>query len=208
MNYKSLSAPVDRWMWDYKVRRFIAQNFKDANIERNVIIKGPLTNLNLGEKANIHSGTVLHLGGMSWCEGKGFFEMGDNGVIGPNSTVFAVGSGGVRIGRNFDCGPGVGIFAARTDYEKGVGHHIFKPVIIGDNVIVYANAVISPGVTIGSGAVIAACSTVIRDVPANALVGGSPARIIRMLNRQPPSSVIGGRIPLIHSPAELLCLQE
>ena len=50
---------------------------------------------------------------------------------------------------------------------------------IGPDVWVGARCVILPGVTIGEGAVIAAGSVVTKDVPAGAVVGGVPARIIK-----------------------------
>ena len=53
------------------------------------------------------------------------------------------------------------------------------PVTIGNNVWIGANVTILPGVTIGDDAVIAAASVVTKDVPAKALVVGSPARVIR-----------------------------
>lgn len=53
-----------------------------------------------------------------------------------------------------------------------------EPVTIGDYVWVGARSVILRGVTIGDGAVVAAGSVVTSDVPAGALVGGVPARVI------------------------------
>jgi len=56
---------------------------------------------------------------------------------------------------------------------------ISGPITIGNHVWIGLNATILKGVSIGDGAVIAAGAVVTRDVPANALVGGVPARIIR-----------------------------
>jgi acetyltransferase-like isoleucine patch superfamily enzyme len=53
------------------------------------------------------------------------------------------------------------------------------PVRIGDHVWIGAEAMVLPGVTIGDGAVVAARAVVTKDVPAGALVGGNPARVIR-----------------------------
>ena len=51
--------------------------------------------------------------------------------------------------------------------------------VIGDQVDIGANAVIIGPITIGAGAVIGAGSVVVKDVAANAVVGGNPARVIR-----------------------------
>jgi len=53
------------------------------------------------------------------------------------------------------------------------------PIIIQDEVWIGANALILSGVTVNKGAVIAAGSVVTKDVPAFAIVGGNPAKIIR-----------------------------
>ena len=55
-----------------------------------------------------------------------------------------------------------------------------KPVTIGDNVLIGANAVVIEGVSVGNGAVVAAGTVVTRDVPENAVVAGVPARIVKM----------------------------
>jgi serine acetyltransferase len=59
--------------------------------------------------------------------------------------------------------------------------HIYKvkDVAIGENVWIGADVSIMPGVTIGEGAVIAACSCVSKDVPPLAVVGGNPIKIIK-----------------------------
>jgi acetyltransferase-like isoleucine patch superfamily enzyme len=55
------------------------------------------------------------------------------------------------------------------------------PVRIRRNVWIGRNAIVLPGVTIGDHAVVAAGSVVLRDVPARALVAGSPATVRREL---------------------------
>lgn len=53
------------------------------------------------------------------------------------------------------------------------------PVTIGDDVMLYSEVVVLPGVTIGDGAVVAVRAVVSDDVPPYAIVGGMPARVIR-----------------------------
>ena len=72
----------------------------------------------------------------------------------------------------------------RHIYERGHPRHIDlgdRPVRIEDDAWIAAGAIVLKGVTIGRGAVIAAGSVVTRDVPAQVIVAGNPARIIRTL---------------------------
>lgn len=56
----------------------------------------------------------------------------------------------------------------------------YAPIKIMNDVWIGANCIVTAGVTIGEGAVIAAGSVVTKDVPSNAIVGGVPAKIIKM----------------------------
>lgn len=92
----------------------------------------------------------------------------------------------IRIGDNCMLAPGVHIYTATHPLdatERNSGLEFGKPVVIGDNVWVGGRAVINPGVTIGDNAVIASGAVVVKDVPANAVVGGNPARVIKWLNQ-------------------------
>ncbi|RSD10755.1 sugar O-acetyltransferase [Amycolatopsis eburnea] len=56
-----------------------------------------------------------------------------------------------------------------------------KPITIGDNVWLGAGSIVGPGVTIGENAVIGANSVVMKDIPANVVAVGAPARVIRTI---------------------------
>ena len=58
------------------------------------------------------------------------------------------------------------------------------PIHIGKRVWIGSNATVLPGVTIGNGAVVAAGAVVTKDVPANALVGGVPAKVIHYIHEE------------------------
>lgn len=94
-------------------------------------------------------------------------------------------AGPIVIGRNCQIGPKTCIYAISHPLEaeervKGIG--IPLPVRIGDNVWIGGGVTILPGVTIGEGAVIGAGSVVTRDIPANTVAAGNPARVIRRLD--------------------------
>ncbi len=63
--------------------------------------------------------------------------------------------------------------------EKGNEKPHTLPITIEDDVWIGANAIILKGVTLGKGCVVAAGSVITKSIPANALVGGNPARIIK-----------------------------
>lgn len=68
--------------------------------------------------------------------------------------------------------------------QRNQGLEIALPITVGDNVWFGANVCVLPGVTIGSGSVIAAGSVVNRDIPSGVLAGGVPCRVIRTLTEQ------------------------
>ncbi|MCH4826713.1 maltose acetyltransferase domain-containing protein [Planococcus halocryophilus] len=90
----------------------------------------------------------------------------------------------IRIGDNCMIAPGVHIYTATHPLNataRNSGKEFGKPVTIGDNVWIGGRAIINPGITIGDNAIIAAGAVVTQDVPANMLVGGNPARIIKQI---------------------------
>lgn len=90
----------------------------------------------------------------------------------------------IRIGNNCMLAPGVHIYTAThplDPHARNSGKELGKPVTIGDNVWIGGRAVINPGVTIGNNAVIASGSVVVKDVPANTVVGGNPARVLKKI---------------------------
>jgi acetyltransferase-like isoleucine patch superfamily enzyme len=91
--------------------------------------------------------------------------------------------GGITIGNDVMIGPKVNLVSAGhpTDPAQRRSGIVAKPITIGNNVWVGAAATILPGVTIGNNAVIAAGAVVSRDVPANTLAAGVPARVLKHL---------------------------
>lgn len=99
--------------------------------------------------------------------------------------VIITTSGGVTIGNRTLVGYRTQILSTNHHIPQlpapifGAGHDK-KPVFIGQDVWIGANCLILPGVTIGDNAVIAGGSVVTHDIPDNAIVGGVPAKIIRL----------------------------
>jgi maltose O-acetyltransferase len=95
----------------------------------------------------------------------------------------------VRIGARVYMGYDVELIT--TDHEIGdptqrCGRRVYRPIHIGEGVWIGSRAVILPGVSVGNGSVVAAGAVVNRNVPANTLVGGVPARLLRELDAPAP----------------------
>lgn len=110
-------------------------------------------------------------------------SLADNVYIGPQAYIW--GGGGIEFGDNVIIGPRVSIFSSNHNYENATmlpydGYTILRPVKIEKNVWICANVIICPGCTIGEGSVIAAGSVVTKDVPKYSIVGGNPAKTIKV----------------------------
>ncbi|MFN2195290.1 MAG: sugar O-acetyltransferase [Anaerolineales bacterium] len=92
----------------------------------------------------------------------------------------------VRIGNHVMIGPSVQIYTAAHHLlaePRNQGWEVAKPVVIEDNVWIGGSAILLPGVRVGLNAVVGAGAVVSRDVPANTVVAGNPARVIRTLEQ-------------------------
>ena len=91
----------------------------------------------------------------------------------------------ITIGSDVSIARNVHIYTAGHDPDSPFFEMITSPVVIEDHAVVFARCTIMPGVRIGRGAVVYGGSVVTRDVPACTIVGGSPAKPIRMRHAEP-----------------------
>ncbi|WP_229073461.1 sugar O-acetyltransferase [Actinoplanes sp. DH11] len=90
----------------------------------------------------------------------------------------------VTVGDDVQIGPNVQLLTATHPLEPGPRRDKWEsaqPIVIGDNVWLGGGVIVCPGVTIGENTVVGAGSVVVRDLPANVVAVGSPARVIRDL---------------------------
>ena len=112
-------------------------------------------------------------------------SIGENTFINNNFCAIAEHTN-ITIGKN--CFIGVSVEILDSDFHgmrvadrgKSLAEWA-RPVLIGNNVFVGSHAKIMKGTTIGDGAVVANGALVVTDVPPNAIVGGVPARLIRVI---------------------------
>ena len=115
-----------------------------------------------------------------------YTDCGKNITVGKNVFINSgckfQDQGGITIGDDTLIGHNVVLATLNHGIAPEERHDLFPASIhIGKNVWIGANAVVLPGVAIGDHAVIAAGAVVTKDVPANAVVGGIPAKVIRLI---------------------------
>ncbi len=96
----------------------------------------------------------------------------------------------VQIGHHVMIGPGVHIYTAAHLLQAEAriqGWEVAKPIVIEDNVWLGGGAILLPGVRIGRNAVVGAGAVVPKSVPANTVVAGNPARVIREIEQGEPA---------------------
>lgn len=102
-----------------------------------------------------------------------------------NSGCHFQDQGGITIGEGSLIGHNVVLATLNHDMDPEHRKDLHPaPIKIGKHVWIGSNATVCPGVTIGDGAVVAAGAVVTKDVPANAVVGGVPAKVIRYITKE------------------------
>ncbi|MFZ7130792.1 MAG: 2,3,4,5-tetrahydropyridine-2,6-dicarboxylate N-acetyltransferase [Eubacteriales bacterium] len=120
----------------------------------------------IGKNCVIMMGAVINIGA----------NIGDGTMVDMNAVVGARG----QLGKNVHLGAGSVVAGVLEPPSK-------TPVIIEDDVVIGANAVILEGVRVGKGAVVAAGAIVTKNVPSGAVVAGSPAKVIKQKDEKTQS---------------------
>lgn len=115
-----------------------------------------------------------------------FVDYGFNIHVGPrtfaNYNLTALDVAEIRIGADCQIGPNVQLLTPTHPVEPQPRRdklEAARPIIIGDNVWLGGGAIVCPGVTIGDNSVIGAGAVVTKDIPANVVAVGNPARVVR-----------------------------
>ena len=156
---------------------------KTVTIGNNVQIKAlSKEGIKIGNNVSILSNTIIECTGV-------IRNIGEELVVGNNVGIaqncFIQVRGKVLIGNNVIFGPGVSIFSENHNYSDPT-EFINKQgetrigVTINDGVWIASGATILDGVTIGSNSIIAAGSLVNKDVPPFSIVGGVPAKLLKV----------------------------
>jgi len=170
---------------------------------KKVTIKGTRYKFNLGSNISLLHGSTkedIILGDRFWLSGSlvsqhhGKIEIGSFTLIGTGSIIGSVKT--VKIGSFVSIATNVTIMdnnnhpvhpEDRLIYQMPDTGHIYrswkysdsKPIVIGNNVWIGANARINKGVTVGNNSIVAAQSVVTKNVPKNCIVAGNPARVVK-----------------------------
>ena len=185
-----LNRQYGRLLWRYSWRRLLTRAGRRWQTTGPLFL-GRRLELQIGRQGTIRFGRFVWIGDGSKirCH-EGEVEIGDKTVIGQECTISAFQR--VRIGS--EC-----VIADRAmfiDFDHGVVEverpirlqGIYKrDVVVGSNVWIGYGACVLRGVSVGDNAVIGTNAVVTKDVPANAIVGGIPARVIRM--REAPAEL-------------------
>lgn len=149
-------------------------------------VAGP--NISLGRCATVIGDVDKRVTIAVWgrAAGQGRITIGDYALITPGVRISA--SDLIEIGDN--CMIASGAYITDSDWH-GIYDRIGRnpdpaPVRIGNNVWIGDRATVLKGVSIGDNSIIGASAVVTRDVPANVVVAGNPARIVKQLDAEAP----------------------
>lgn len=115
--------------------------------------------------------------------------LGNNVILRPNSILMATNGATIKIEDDVLVGPGVHMYVINHSFSNREvpiyyqGHDEAKSIVLEKGCWVGANSIILPGLTIGMNSVVAAGSIVTKDVSPYTVVGGTPAKVIKNIDK-------------------------
>ena len=125
-------------------------------------------------------------------------SIGDGSWANYGLTVLDVAP--VVIGADVLIGPNCSLYTAIHPTEPGPRRAKWEssaPITLEDNVWLGGSVVVCPGVTIGENSIIGAGAVVTRDIPANCIAVGNPARVIKNLDPTTPRAIEAAGVGVI-----------
>ena len=104
-------------------------------------------------------------------------SIGDWSWIGDHVTLYSLGE--ISIGEHSVVSQHTYLCAASHDYKRSTFDIYAQPIRIEPEAWLATNVFVGPGVTVGRGAVIGACSVVLKDVPPQMVCAGNPLRVLK-----------------------------
>ena len=162
------------------IHRIVAENApKIAELSGKFQTQAEIQHL-LSEITQSHIDETLHVNLPLYSDFGRHLRIGKNVFI--NTACVFTDLGGITLEDNVLLAPRVNIITVNhpTDPKTRRGV-IVKPVVIKQNAWIGAGATVLAGVTVGENAIVAAGSVVTKDVPANTIVAGVPAKIVKTI---------------------------
>ena len=169
----------------YKGSKFILDKNSNLMVDKSLRINAnciknngrtTIIRMDKGSNFKVKGDFSFYYGGDIICFKNSKLELGSGFC---NSNVKIRCSQEITIGNNVAISHDVTIMDSDAHYIDYENYEINKPVHIGNNVWIGTRATILKGVTIGDGAIIAAGAVVTKDVPANCIAAGVPAKVIK-----------------------------
>lgn len=153
----------------------ISKNTNNIIIGQNTIVEGRLVVFNYGGKINIGKNSYIGLGSNIW-SGESVI-IGDNVLISHNVNIIDTNS------HEMDHLERAERYSSliKNGHPKGKSSIITGKIVIKDYAWISFGATILKNVTIGEGAIVAACAVVTKDVPPFTVVAGNPAVVVKKL---------------------------
>ncbi len=164
---------------------------KNVYLDEGVYIHATPNGVTIGDGSIVMHGAILHVYNFRGLPNSGI-TIGQDSLIGEKTVIR--GQGGVTIGDRVFTSPMTQLIAVNHIFDDPETPFVkqgitAEGIVIEDDCWLGANAVITDGVTVGRGSVVAAGAVVTKDVPPFSVVGGVPAKVIRKVGDRSSAAI-------------------